>query len=409
MENVKKDKIKVMQVLDTYFPNFDGPTILINNYAKCMKKRGDTDVEILVPKYPKYKDSDEFPVHRILSFPVAEKYRCVLPMFDRSGAKVLKNKKEPFDIIHVHSPFVIANHAINVARKNGIPSVITLHTRFHEDFGRILAWKPLRKFMMWYIMRAFKKADRVICVSDGTVDTIREYGYKGDVKVIRNGTDLRYPANAEELKEKVIKAHNLENAENVFLSVGRIVENKRLDLALDTMKILKDRGVKFTYLMVGAGSYEEKLKKHTTALGLDDCVIFTGKVMDRDLLSGYYLASDLFIFPSTFDTASLAPIEAAALKLPSIMTKGCSTAEIITDDRNGFVAENSAAAWANKIQEIIDKKHLLPEIKENAFNEVYRSWDSVVEELREYYLQVISECKEERMAKNAKKNKKTAR
>lgn len=45
-------------------------------------------------------------------------------------------------------------------------------------------------------------------------------------------------------------------------------------------------------------------------------MIFTGRILERDLLSGYYLRSDLFVLPSLFDTASLAPIEAAALKLP---------------------------------------------------------------------------------------------
>lgn len=388
------DKIRVLEVLDTYFPSFDGPTILINNYAKCMVKREDTEVEIMVPKYPKYQDKDNFPVHRIKSIGAAETYRCAVPFLQCKSKKVIKRKENPFDIVHVHSPFVLGLHAIKVAKKKGIPSVITLHTRFKEDFDRILKSKALRKFMMNYIMKAFKKADYIVCVSDGTVDTLRSYGYKGDnVRVIRNGTDLLYPENAEELKKQVYERENLTGNENIFLSVGRIVENKKLQLALNSLKIVKEKGVDFKYLIVGAGSFEEQLKQMVKDLGLEENVKFTGKIMDRKLLAGYYLASDLFLFPSTYDTASLAPIEAAALKLPSLMQKGCSTAEIINDGVNGFLAEENADAWAEKIIEIIKNKDSLKDTKEKAFKEVYRTWDSVVDEMVGFYREVISEYK----------------
>ena len=92
-------------------------------------------------------------------------------------------------------------------------------------------------------------------------------------------------------------------------------------------------------------------------------------------------------------SASLAPIEAAALKLPSLMTKGCSTAEILTDDVDGYLAEENANAWADKIEKIIADKNKLNEVKEMAYKQVYRSWDSVVEEVRNFYLWAINDKK----------------
>ncbi len=388
-ENAKK--IRVLQVLDTYYPSWDGPTILVNNYGKCFVKRGDTDVEIVVPKYRKYVDKDPFIVHRIPSFPVAESYRTVIPFLQNKTKKIMKNKSD-FDIVHCHSPFLLPQHMMKLAKKRGVPTVITFHTRFHEDFERVLP-KCLIKPAMKLIMRAFNMADYVVCVSNGTVDTLREYGYKGRTTVIRNGTDLTFPEKHAELRDRIIKKEDLFEEENVFLSVGRIVENKKLDLPLNALKILKERGVKFKYLIVGAGTHQSKLEKLVKQLQLEDCVKFTGKIMDREELAGYYLASDLFLFPSTFDTASLAPIEAAALKLPSLMTKGCSTAEILTDDVDGYLAEENAIAWADKIQKIIADKNRLAETKEMAYKQVYRSWDSVVDEVRNFYLWAIEDKK----------------
>jgi glycosyltransferase involved in cell wall biosynthesis len=113
--------------------------------------------------------------------------------------------------------------------------------------------------------------------------------------------------------------------------------------------------------------------------------------MDRQLLAGYYLRSDLFLFPSTFDTASLAPIEASALKLPTLMTKGCSTAEIITDNQNGFLEIGDSNAWADKILDIISDKKKLLEVKEKAYTEVYKTWDQVVDEMRKFYTFAIED------------------
>ena len=383
--------IRALEVLDTYFPTFDGPTTLVSNYGKSMKKRKDMDVEVLVPEFKGYKDDPTFKVNRIKSVGAQENYRCALPFLNGKARKIIGRKEEPFDIIHAHSPFLLGRYAIKKAKKYKIPSVITLHTCYHEEFDRLLKSKALRRFMMKFIMKSFNRADYVICVSDQTVETLKSYGYKGKAYVIRNGTDLVYPENSAELIDKVNEKENLKGEENVFLSVGRIVENKKLDLCLDALKVLKDKGVKFKYIIVGSGSWEDNLKKKVKDYQMEDYVIFTGKIMDRQLLAGYYLRSDLFLFPSTFDTASLAPIEASALKLPTLMTKGCSTAEIITDNQNGFLEIGDSNAWADKILDIISDKKKLLEVKEKAYAEVYKTWDQVVEEMRKFYTFAIED------------------
>ena len=96
------------------------------------------------------------------------------------------------------------------------------------------------------------------------------------------------------------------------------------------------------------------------------------------------------MFPSTFDTASLAPIEAAALKLPSLMTRGCSTAEIVTENRNGFLAGDTAESWADEICRIVTDENLLTQAKENCYREVYRTWDDVCGEVYDFYEKAIA-------------------
>lgn len=385
----EEKKMKVLEVLDSYYPNFDGPCLVITSYAKSFLKMGaGTDVKLAVPKSPKYKDNQPFEVKRVTSIPAPDGYRCAVPVLDGKIKKFLKENK--FDIIHVHSPFTMCSYFTKYGKKHGIPVIYTFHTKYHEDFERTLRLKCMQKFMMRYIMKNINRADYVWTVSDGAADCLREYGYKKNIKVIRNGTDLTYPENGAELTEKVNAAYNIQSDETVFLSVGRIVANKKLQLALNALKIVADKGVKFKYLIVGSGSYEDELKQMVRNLNLQDYVVFTGKIMDRQLLSAHYLRADLFVFASTFDTASLAPIEAAAMKLPTIMNKGCSTAEIITDNVNGYLVEESAEAWAEKIVEIVSDKASLATMKEKTYEQVYRTWDSVAEEVVAEYRKILS-------------------
>ena len=386
------EEINVLEILDCYYPKFDGPTLVITSYCKSFIKQGNgINPTVIVPKFPKYVDNQPFEIFRTTSSKGPEGYYAGLPSMDAKLAKYLKNKK--IDLIHFHSPFTMGKYFVKYGKKHNIPTIFSFHTKFKEDFQRMLKTKSLVNFMMNYIMKTINKADYVWTVSNGAAEVLREYGCTKNIEVIRNGTDLTLPENQEEKIKLVNQTYNLENEENVFLSVGRIVENKKLDLALDAMKIVKDKGHNFKYLIVGDGPYLKDLKEKVKKLNLENEVIFTGKIMDRDFLSAHYLRSDLFIFPSTFDTASLAPIEAAALKLPSIMTRGCSTAEIITENVNGFLADETPESWAEKICEIINDKEKLKTVKEATYAQVYKSWDQVAEEVSKRYREIIEDYK----------------
>lgn len=385
------NKYTFVEALDSFFPNFDGPVHVVTNYCKCFTKDENIKVKVIVPEYKGYKDTLPYDILRVKAIgPKDSNYKMAMPANDNRVKNFFKNTK--VDLIHLHSPFMIGKYMVKMGKKYGIPTVFTFHTKFRSDFERLLKSKALQNFMMRYIMNVINKCDYVLTVSNGSVETLREYGYTGKVEVVRNGTDLTYPENDEALKERVLNEYGLKKEDNVFLSVGRIVKNKKIDVILKSLQIVKQKGYDFKLLIVGSGDYENQLKSMTKELGLDENVIFTGKIMDREFLSGHYLASDLFLFPSTFDTASLAPIEAAAMKLPTLMTRGCSTAEIITENVNGFLAnDEDYEDWADKIIGIISDKAKLKEVSENAHKQVYRSWDDVCAEIKQKYIEYIED------------------
>ncbi len=335
---------------------------------------------------------------RCFSIPAPESYRCGFPELDIKFKHRLKQEK--FDIIHTHSPYTMGRYAIKMGKKQDVPVVATLHTQYHQDFERVLKGnKTLVSMMIKYIMRVYNKADSVWTVSNRSCEILRSYGYKGKIEVVRNGTDFVYPTNAEELIEKVNQAHGLNGQENVFLFVGRMCWYKNLKIIVDALKIVKNQNDNFKMLFVGGGFDFEEVKEYVDKQGLSDECIFTGAIKDKSLLQGYYLRGDLLLFPSTFDMAPVTAVEAAAHNLSALMVEGACSAELIEDGVNGFLVQENADSFAQRIIELMKTPKVFKEIGEVAGKTLYRSWDMVGEEVIEKYKQVIKDYQRKKQAK----------
>ena len=390
--------MRVAELMDSYYPNIDGPTNVVTYYAKNIDATDGYTCKVIVPKPPKksgYVDKQPFEVIRCNSMQVTDYGYCMgFPGTD--GAFKKRMRDVDLDIVHAHSPFVMGRYALKLGRQRNIPVVATMHTKFREDFERLFKkWgifgKPIVWFMMKYIMKVFHKADSVWTVNNASRQLLVDYGYNGEIVVVNNGTDLKYPSNPDELIARVNEIHNLEGQKNVFIFVGRIAIYKNLDLLIRALAVLKQTNPDFKMLFVGDGFDIDELKKLTTELGLDEQVIWVGRVSDRELLQGYYLRSDLFLFPSTYDTSSLVPIEAAAHKLPVLLIKDSWTAEAVTDNLNGYLALENPEAFAARIAEIIADPDKLKEVGEEAHRSVYRTWEMVSEQVMEKYREIIAD------------------
>ncbi len=397
------DKLKILEMMDSYYPIIEGPCNVIKNYTLNLNKKG--KAILACPKANKkthYVDKEDFEVLRINALQTFVGYGFAFPSTDKKFKKRLE--EENFDVIHVHSPFSVGHYAVKYGKKHHIPVVATLHTKFYDDFMRVTKSKAISDICLNYIMYTINNADKVWTVNNASCRVLREYGYKGEIEVVRNGTDLTYPKNSEELIDKVNTLHNLKGQKNVLIFVGRTVMNKNLKLLADSLKILKDEGEDFKMIFVGDGPDMSVLKETVKNNDLTDRFIFTGAIRDRELLQGYYLRSDLFLFPSVFDTSSLVPIEAACHKLPTLLIENSCTAEGITDNENGFLAKETNEDYARKIKEIIKTEGLKEKVGENAHKTLYRTWEMVADEVYEKYIETIKEYHEKH--KEVKSNNK---
>ena len=381
-------KLIIGQFNDAFTPVMDGVTNVVKNYAYWLDKKYG-ECYVATPAYPGYVDREAFPVLRYYSIPIKkrEPYRFGLELLDINFRSTIKNI--PFDIVHAHCPFTSGAVAQQIARKENIPIVATFHSKFYDDFKQVLKIDAFAKICTRLVIDYFNRVDRVWTVSKGAAETLREYGYKGSIEVVPNGSDFVIPDNMESLITQTENKLNIQKDELVFLFVGQHIWQKNIKLLVEALNKVSLEGIRYRMFFVGDGYAKDELQAYVKELGLDRQIEFLGKILDRDYLRSLFARADLFLFPSIYDNAPIVVQEAAAVGTPSLVIAGSNTAEEIIDYTNGFLSEHDTVSYSKKIIQITSDKEILKKAGENAKKTIYRSWENIIDEVYERYMEII--------------------
>ena len=386
-------RMLIGQFNDSYPPVMDGVANVTQNYAYWLNKKYG-QCYVVTPAFPGYRDQDPFPVIRYSSLPLVFRppYRLGCPQIDLKVQRRLK--KVPFDLIHTHSPFSSGQLALKVARQKGIPLVATFHSKFYDDFKAVVKAENLAWLGVKQVIKFFSQVDAVWTVNQATANTLREYGYRGRVDIIFNGTEFEPPVDLEVRCEAINRQLRIGRSEPVFLFVGQHIWQKNVRMLIQALQLLHKWGMPYRMIFVGTGYAEPEMKELVKEVGLDERVIFMGSVLDRDLLKSLYSRADLFLFPSVYDNAPIVIREAAAAKCPAVVVAGSNSAEGIIDNVNGFLTQNDPESLAQRVQAIMHDPQRLAEVGEEAQRTVYRHWEQIIDEVAVRYWELIQEFKE---------------
>ncbi|MCL4383571.1 glycosyltransferase family 4 protein [Candidatus Marsarchaeota archaeon] len=105
--------------------------------------------------------------------------------------------------------------------------------------------------------------------------------------------------------------------ENIFLSIGRLIPEKRTDLAIKIIKNIKTVNIKL--LVIGVGPEKQNLIKLTKDLKLTNKVRFISKLERKELISKLK-SSKALLMMSEREGLSLITLEALALEIPVIIS-----------------------------------------------------------------------------------------
>lgn len=375
---------------DSFYPSFDGVINVQTNYASRLLKY--YNVVVVAPRTRReYIQKDYLCLLCKSIYWELIHYPYALPQWDRTFKQHLKKLR--IDLVHIHAPFAMGHYGVKYAKRHHIPVIGTFHTQFKKDFLRYVKIDALTKPLVRYITNCFNKCDEVWTMNRANVAILREYGYKGPTRLMPNGTDLVRTAVHDQLVTTINQKHGLSDQQHVLMFCGRMVKNKNIFLIADVLKTLKDRHFPFHMIYVGDGLDLEKLKKYVAALDLQDQVTFTGKIMDRTLLGAYYLRSDLFLFPSVYDTDGLVKYEAATFGTPSLLIDGSPSAVGTIDQQTAYLTTATKDAIADKIMAIFAHPDTHTAVGTLVHQHLYRHWDHIVAAVADAYQELLSQNK----------------
>lgn len=379
------DGIRSAQFIDNYFPVIDGVIQTVHSYAAHM------DACVVCPRMVRGYDKLDFPYEVLtgltLRAPFAE-HACALPAANARLRRQLERRGA--DIFHAHSPVTLGRYALSLGRELGIPVVATFHSKYYDAVLEVTKSRRIASWLTEKVVRFYESCDSVWACSEGTAETLRSYGYRGDIFIMTNGTGFVRPAKPEPLADAAAARFGLPRDKRVLLFVGQMIWYKNQRLMLDAFRLLCDGSDEYCLVMVGSGYNEREIRAYAASLGLTPRqVIFTGLISDRALLEGVYLNADLLFFPSVFDNTPLVVREAAAMGVPSLLTAGSNAAESVVKDVNGFTASEDAAAMRDELTRIFAGDGLLERVGAAARETIPIRWETLIPRVCEKYGEII--------------------
>ncbi|MGW6273000.1 glycosyltransferase [Streptomyces sp. NPDC055060] len=172
--------------------------------------------------------------------------------------------------------------------------------------------------------------------------------------------------------------------EKVVTSIGRLHDQKGIDMLLDTWAEVAPLHPDWTLRIYGSGEDEEILKKQCTSLGLDGSVEWMGRTSD---VPGALRGGSVFVQSSRGEGFPLALMEAMATAVPcAAFDCAPGVHEIVRDGEDGLLARlGNTAELARRLDTLMSDKELRDRMGELARHnirryttgEVVRRWEEL--------------------------------
>lgn len=352
---------------DTYRPQVNGVVSSISTLERELRKKGHK-VYIVTTTDPDAPEVEPN-VLRIpsMEFKPLPQYRLGLLY----SPKIIKKiNKLNLDIIHSQTEWGVGTFARFAAVNLGIPLVHTYHTLYEYYTHYITKGHftvPAKKIAAGISKFYCEKCDALIVPTRKVEDILYSYDVDKVMNIIPTGLDLDrfYRENyTDEEINFMRESFGVEDDEFLCVYIGRIAQEKSIDVLIDMFSKIEDE--KFKFMIVGRGPITDDLKKQAENLGISDRVIFAGEV-PHDKVAIYYQMGDVFLNASVSETQGLTFVEAMAAETPVNARFDLNLEDLLVKNEAGLVYRNEEE-FVNNIMLLKNDKEFRDKIVENAFN-----------------------------------------
>ena len=267
--------------------------------------------------------------------------------------KIIKNNKVALVHTHLWGANVWGRLAALIA---GVPVIITEHN--------IDVWKR------WHhkiIDRLLSLGTPKICVVSDKVKQFyaKEVGIPAaKIHVVYNGITPNPPAAGDGEIQKLRAEFHIPSGTPVLANIGRLVPAKANHVFIESVRILRSRGLALCALIIGDGPLKEDLMRANADLVDKGVLKFTGLRKDVPALLDL---TDISVLSSTREGFSVVILECMAKGIPVVATDVGGNSELIIDGQTGFLVPcGDSGALAERAEKLLQNPALARQMGEEA-------------------------------------------
>lgn len=223
------------------------------------------------------------------------------------------------NVIHSHD-WMTFRAGKNAARYHRVPFVAQIHaTELDRTHNKPNEWIYNEE------RNGLLAADHIITVSDYTRQILaRDYGINpAKIDVVHNGAPFSHVGSTPHPAVTTLR-----ETHPMILFVGRLTVQKGPFHFLEAARIVHAHNPNTQFVLAGDGYLLPELIDRACAMGLQNAVMFAGKISHSEAKK-LYSASSCFVMPSTSEPFGLVALEAIAHGTPVIVSKQSGVREVI--------------------------------------------------------------------------------
>ncbi|MGN6268848.1 MAG: glycosyltransferase family 4 protein [Sphingomonas sp.] len=249
------------------------------------------------------------------------------------------------NIVHVSAPDFLGGAAVRWAKKRGVATLASLHTRF-ETYPRYYGLAAIEPAIIALLRRFYARVDKVMVPGESMAALLREWGVATPIGIWSRGMNHdRFKPERRDLAWR--RALGIGDGDVALGFLGRLVKEKGLDIFAAVSRELQARRVPHKVLVVGQGPAHDWFASQVPE------AVFAGFQSGNDL--GRAVASmDVFFNPSVTETFGNVTLEAMAAGVPVVAARATGAVDLVDEGVTGYlVPPRDVSAYADAIQRIV--------------------------------------------------------
>lgn len=392
--------LKVLHILDHSIPLHSGYTFRTLAILREQRRLGWQTLQLTTPKQGASESLEERVDSLVLHRTPNRGDESLLRQMRLTARRIseLVSQERP-DIVHAHSPVLNALPALWSRLSSRVPVVYEMRASWEDaavDHGTTTEGSLRYRLSRGLESLALRSADQITTICEGLRGDIESRGIAADkVTVIPNAVDVAdfrfgVPASPE-LRSQLGLVDR-----TVLGFAGSFYGYEGLSLLVQALALLRRDRPELVLLLVGGGPQEQALKDQVSEAGLQDAVIFTGRVPHAQV-QRYYELIDVLAYPRlpirlTELVTPLKPLEAMAQGRVFVASDVGGHRELIRHGDTGYLCPaGSPEELARALAVALDDRANWPAMRERArrFVEQERTWTNSVARYADVYRRAL--------------------